>query len=279
MNKDLHGRIEEIPTVEDFMINRRGKRSKSYIPENDVKLRNVLKKVSSKNSVGTSDHDKSNISNRSEANTSRKSSKERNSSMRSYQQQDMNQSLPAVEKPSRLPHSSFVTRVKKIPSRAETNEDSHSNKSTALWQEENEILPASISRVHVVKLPRNKVSAYSKPREMTATDSTVDQRIKPNGGNNDIFGEVSLARIDPKLSVKNDSFRSTRNGNSTRQEKQKSGRHRSSSFNGVDVRKIKRSKSNDKVGNNHPQSAILSKYNKIDANNRVTVISVMKLSS
>ena len=259
--------MEEIPTVEDFMINRRGKRSKSYIPDNDVKLQNVLKKVSSKNSIGTGDHDKSNVSNRSEAKMSGKFPKEGNSSMGSYQQQDMNKSLPVVEKPSRLQHSSFVTRVKKIPSRAETNGDNNSNKSTALWEEENEILPASITKVHVVKLPRNKVSAYS----------TVDQRMKPSGGNHDIFGEVSLARIDPKVSVKKGSFRSTRNDNSTRQEKSNSGRHRSSSFNGVDVRKIKRTKSNDKVGNNHPQSAIYSKHNQIDANNRVTVISVMKL--
>lgn len=260
------------------MISRRGKRSKSYIPDSGTNVQRLFKKISAKNSVGTT------RTGDNEEKISEKASIGEKSSLKSLQEQEINRSMLVGKKSTKSQHSATVNRVKKTISNSDTIRDNDSNKSTTSHEEINEgsTIPSS-ARVHIVKLPRNKVSAYSKPRAMTTTiieDSTLRQQRNPDSKSNNIHGEISLSRIDPKVSTTNSSFRSHQNenvNNSSRREKSKNGRRRPSSFNGVEVSKIKATNENDKVWINHPRSAVFSKDNNMDVNNRVTVVSVMKL--
>ena len=273
LTRNLQDGVDEISTVEDLMIKRHGKRSKSYIPENGVRIQKLLKKISSKNSIVTGDdEERRHIPHPIEAKRSEKSSRGENSSMKSREHRP----LSVVEKSPRFQHSAVINRVKKTLSNSETIRDNDSNESIAFPPEDKGMLSTSTPKIHVVKLPRNKVSAYPKPRATTMTDSTISQRRNPSGIKNNIFGEVSLTPIDAKTSVRNDSFRSHKNDNPSRQEKSSSGRRRASSFNGVDVCKVKPTNDHDKVWINHPRSAIFTKNHKMDVDNRVTVISVMK---
>lgn len=269
LNRNLQDGVDEISTVEDLMIKRHGKRSKSYIPENGVRVQKLLRKISSKNSVettGTGDNEEPrHIPHPIQAKRSEKpSGGEEDSSMKSQEHSP----LSVTEKSPRFQHSAVVNRVKKTMSNSETIRDNDSNKSIVLSQEDQQMLSTSTPKIHIVKLPRNKVSAYPKTRSMTTTDSTISQRRNPSGINNDIFGEVSLPRIDAKVSVRND--------NPSRREKLPSSRRRASSFNGVDVCRVKPTNDHDKVWINHPRSAIFTKNHNMDVDNRVTVVSVMK---
>lgn len=269
LNRNLQDGVDEISTVEDLMIKRHGKRSKSYIPENGVRVQKLLRKISSKNSVettGTGDNEEPrHIPHPIQAKRSEKpSGGGEDSSMKSQEHSP----LSVTEKSPRFQHSAVVNRVKKTMSNSETIRDNDSNKSIVLSQEDQQMLSTSTPKIHIVKLPRNKVSAYPKTRSMTTTDSTISQRRNPSGINNDIFGEVSLPRIDAKVSVRND--------NPSRREKLPSSRRRASSFNGVDVCRVKPTNDHDKVWINHPRSAIFTKNHNMDVDNRVTVVSVMK---
>ena len=107
----------------------------------------------------------------------------------------------------------------------------------------------------------------------TTVDLTVRHQRNPEGANNNnIFGEISMSRIDSRVLATNGSFRSHRHEDVNNS----SGRRRASSFNGVEVSKVKSTNENDRVWINHARSAAFSKDNKMDIDNRMAVVSVMK---
>ena len=104
-------------SVEDLMINRRGKISKSYIPESSVNVQRLLKKISSKNSVRTTrthDSEELNMANRIERKISE------NASLDLHGEQEINRTSPVEKKSAKLPYSASANRIKKTISNSET---------------------------------------------------------------------------------------------------------------------------------------------------------------
>ena len=124
-------------SVEDLMINRRGKRSKSYIPESSVNVQRLLKKISSNNSVRTTrthDSEELNMANRIERKISE------NASLDLHGEQEINRTSPVEKKSAKLPNCVSVNRIKKTISNSEMIRDNDSNQSLTFHEKVNETL-------------------------------------------------------------------------------------------------------------------------------------------
>jgi hypothetical protein len=157
-----------------------------------------------------------------------------NSSIKYYQQQDSDGDASTIGKQSKSQCSSVtVTKIKNSFSTSEINKDNVSVKPTTLHHEENGFSSTPLTKYHVVKLPRNKVSVSSPKTRDNSTNIIKQQEnqipspylnphialkvhsIRNNGTDNannnnsvnDISNQLPPPRIDPHIALKVHSVR------------------------------------------------------------------------
>ncbi len=218
-----------------------------------------------------------------------KSLKEENLSIKSHQQQDSDGNMSAVENQPKSQRSSVsVSSMKKSQSVSEIIKDNEPHKSPRFHHEENEISFTSSPKIHVVKLPRNKVSAAS-TTQVNIVSESVNPRIRSqsntdnlnnNNSVNDMPSRIPSVRRTRDIDVKANSaptkeaFHTSR---STTKDNDSARRPRASTFSSVTVSKIKTTNHKSKPSVNQLTTAVLlNNNNKMGVSNRVTVVSVKK---
>lgn len=89
------------------------------------------------------------------------------------------QSISSVENPLKPQYSSvMISKVKKSLNTSQTSKDDDLNKSATLHHEENEFSSTSMSKIHMMKIPKNKVSASPKIRSNTSSEPADIQASK-----------------------------------------------------------------------------------------------------
>ncbi|CAF1020275.1 unnamed protein product [Rotaria sordida] len=193
---------------------------------------------------------------------SAKSSKEENESIKSYQQQDSNENIPTVENQLRFQRSSTtVSTVKKSSKVSKIIENNESNKSSTFYYPKNEFVSTSLTKIHVVQLARNKVSA---------SFETGVNTLFPN--------QNSSTEINRNVSGKTINVRSKEAGHLSRTNTKVDNnmRKRASTFDGVTVSRVKTAHNIDKSFMKHSMNIIRPNSDNKETRNRVTVVSVKK---
>jgi hypothetical protein len=182
------------------------------------------------------------------------SSREENTSVKAYHlQQNFGKTTPSIEKQSKPRRSSVtVSRVKRLSNTteiikvddtfsvtgstvrkssnaAEMIKDNDSNKSTTRNHETTEIYSVSAAKVHVMKVPRNKVSASSKTSASITSEPTHIQTSQSGIDTIDSNGKPASAYIQ---GVQHTSSPKTKDIRSP-------GQQRATAFSHVAVSKIK----------------------------------------
>ncbi|CAF3143052.1 unnamed protein product, partial [Rotaria sp. Silwood2] len=214
---------------------------------------------------------------------------EENAFVKAHHHQDSDEDISAIENQLTSRHSSVtVSSVNILPKSMVITKNNGSMKSPTFHHEERKLSSTSSTKVHVIKLPRNKVSSSSNSHIRNVSElsdcQTKNQIITDNDNNSAISGISNPISSTAKSqsyfitvdSVQNKQDRYVSCSNTDGDE---SGiRRRESNFSGISVSKIKRKNTNDKPVNNHRTSAVYSN-NKIDISNEVTVVSVKKQQS
>ncbi|CAF1328871.1 unnamed protein product, partial [Didymodactylos carnosus] len=261
MRKDLQQEIFTLPIEEKIRKIRPTKRLKNYSSSsrlNTQKSLNSFPSSSLTETMSTSiiEFDLIKIE------KSAKSSNEENESIKSYQQQDPNENISAVGNQSRSRRSSTtvstLTKSSKVPKNIENNEP---NKSSTSHYQESEFVSTSPTRIHVVKLPRNKVS----PSFETGVNTLFSSQIPSTEINRNVLVKTISARSKEACHT---SRTNTKVDNDMRR--------RAPRFDGVIVSRVKTAPNVHKPFMNHSVNIIRSDSDKKETSNRVTLVSVNK---
>jgi hypothetical protein len=294
INKDLCLDTFTLCTDTDITKIRSDKRAKNYISCRESNTQETLNSFLSSNPIekiptSISNNERMNRAGTVKVTKVAKSLKEENASIKSHQQRDSDGNMSAVENQPKSQRSSVtVSSVKKSQSVSEIIKDNEPNKSPRFHDEENENSSTSSAKIHVIKLPRNKVSASSKTHVNTVSAST-DRRtrsqsntdkVNNNNSVNDIPSQIPSVSRTRNIDVKANSAavkEAFHTSNSTTKDNDNARRRRASTFSSVTVSKIKKTNDNIKLLINQPTSAVLlNNDNKMGGSNRVTVVSVKK---
>ncbi|CAF3696101.1 unnamed protein product [Rotaria sordida] len=267
IRKDLEQEIFTLPIEEEIRKIRSTERSKNYSSSNRLntqKSSNTFLSSSLTKTKSTLIIDNKKISNDNIVNIkkSAKSSKEENESIKSYQQQDSNENIPTVENQLRFQRSSTtVSTVKKSSKVSKIIENNESNKSSTFYYPKNEFVSTSLTKIHVVQLARNKVSA---------SFETGVNTLFPN--------QNSSTEINRNVSGKTINVRSKEAGHLSRTNTKVDNnmRKRASTFDGVTVSRVKTAHNIDKSFMKHSMNIIRPNSDNKETRNRVTVVSVKK---
>ncbi|CAF3846456.1 unnamed protein product [Rotaria sordida] len=267
IRKDLEQEIFTLPIEEEIRKIQSTERSKNYSSSNRLNTQKSSNTFLSSSLTKTKstliiDNKKINNDNIVNIKKSAKSSKEENESNKSYQQQDSNENISTVENQLRFQRSSTtVSTVKKSSKVSKIMENNESNKSSTFYYPKNEFVSTSLTKIHVVQLARNKVSA---------SFETGVNTLFPN--------QNSSTEINRNVSGKTINVRSKEAGHLSRTNTKVDNnmRKRASTFDGVTVSRVKTAHNIDKSFMKHSMNIIRPNSDNKETRNRVTVVSVKK---
>ncbi|CAF3772637.1 unnamed protein product [Rotaria sordida] len=267
IRKDLEQEIFTLPIEEEIRKIQSTERSKNYSSSNRLNTQKSSNTFLSSSLTKTKstliiDNKKINNDNIVNIKKSAKSSKEENESNKSYQQQDSNENISTVENQLRFQRSSTtVSTVKKSSKVSKIMENNESNKSSTFYYPKNEFVSTSLTKIHVVQLARNKVSA---------SFETGVNTLFPN--------QNSSTEINRNVPGKTMNVRSKEAGHMSRTNTKVDNdmRKRASSFAGVTVSRVKTAHNIDKSFMKHSMNIIRPNSDNKETRNRVTVVSVKK---
>ncbi|CAF1181542.1 unnamed protein product [Rotaria sordida] len=267
IRKDLEQEIFTLPIEEEIRKIQSTERSKNYSSSNRLNTQKSSNTFLSSSLTKTKstliiDNKKINNDNIVHIKKSAKSSKEENESIKSYQQQDSNENIYTVENQLRFQRSSTtVSTVKKSSKVSKITENNKSNKSSTFYYPKNEFVSTSLTKIHVVQLARNKVSASFE-----------------TGGNTLFPNQNSSTEINRNVPGKTMNVRSKEAGHMSRTNTKVDNdmRKRASSFAGVTVSRVKTAHNIDKSFMKHSMNIIRPNSDNKETRHRVTVVSVKK---
>lgn len=186
MKKGLQKGIDRLSTRKDIANSQPDKRLKNYLVDSESKMQDTMSSFVSNHPIKPtptlSIKNKRSIStNAAKVESMLQSSIEENTWVKS--QQSFGQNTSSVEKPSKPQYSSVtISRKTRSLSTSETSKDNDLNKSATLHHDKNSFSSASTSKIHMAKIPKNKVSALPethtnislKPADIRTNQSGID---------------------------------------------------------------------------------------------------------
>ncbi|CAF1450409.1 unnamed protein product [Didymodactylos carnosus] len=261
MRKDLKQEISALPIEEKIRKIRPTKRLKNYSSSSRFNTQKSLtsfpfSSLTETMSTSIIEFDLIKIE------KSARSSEEENESIKSYQQQDSNENISAVGNQSRSERSSTtVSTLTKSPKVLKIIENNEPNKSSTFYYQENEFVSTLPTRIHVVKLPRNKVS----PSFETGVNTLSSNQIPSTEINRNVLVKTISSRSKEACHT---SRTNTKVDNDMRR--------RASTFDKVTVSRVKIAHNVHKPFMKHSMNIIRSNSDQKETSNRVTVVSVNK---
>jgi hypothetical protein len=199
VKKTFQKEMDTLSTRKPTATSQPDKRLKNYRAASESKMDDTMNNFSLNDGIGqtpaSSAKNKRSISTTGvKVENVARPSKEENRSLKSREsQQHVDPNTPSVEKRLRPQYSAVtISRVKPSLNTSETSNDNDLNKSMPLHHEPNEFASASMSKLHMIKLPQNKVSASAKTvRNMNSEPSLVQTNLSDTNNTTSDFKSSS----------------------------------------------------------------------------------------